>query len=315
MKALGLIVSAVVLQCALAGTLAAQTTDHLRIWIQGFELRDDGGEQPRVASAGRGLAIGQPVSAAIWKSAGACVLNAGSIRQEGGAEIGWIVEATPLTVVDDAITFRLDWRRNRYRGRDSSSPGATTQLTLRPGETMPVDIADVLATPDAAPCAYQRVALRVAVDYYPSADRDRRVVAMDLWLVRRPSNGSEQSELVSVRGQFNRPVPFYFSTVTDGAVSLDFFGELTVKPRDGYQEVDLVTRSRLIEGGRETETMPVNVPGFEGRQMFGARQARSTLQLRPDEVVSVELPRLSENDSGAFANQTLLITIRSRRIR
>jgi len=35
----------------------------------------------------------------------------------------------------------------------------------------------------------------------------------------------------------------------------------------------------------------------------------------PDDVVSIELPRLTENDSGAFANQALSIRIRARTIR
>jgi hypothetical protein len=61
--------------------------------------------------------------------------------------------------------------------------------------------------------------------------------------------------------------------------------------------------------------MPVTVPGFEGRQLYGARQVTSTVQLKPDEVVSVQLPRLSENASGAFADQAFSITMRSHRIR
>ena len=136
-------------------------------------------------------------------------------------------------------------------------------------------------------------------------------MATDLWLVRRLANGSTQSEPLTVHGQPNRSTPFFFSTVADGGVSLDFFGEVTVKERDGSREVVLVTRSRLIEGGRQSETMPQG----PNSRFFVAREVTSTLQLKPDEVVSVELPRLGENASGAFASQTFAITIRSQRIR
>ena len=49
--------------------------------------------------------------------------------------------------------------------------------------------------------------------------------------------------------------------------------------------------------------------------MMRARQVESVIQLKPGEVVAVELPRLSENDSGAFANRTFSIRVQSRQLR
>ncbi len=311
MKKSGLIATGWLLQSILAGPASAQTIDHLRITIKGIELRNDGGAQQRVASSGRGLAIGQPVSASIWKDAGRCGLNVASTRRAPDAEIGWTVEATPIRVADDAVTFSLVWRRDRDKGKDSAGPVGKSEMTLRPGEALPVDIADVLATDTSAPCSYRRLELGITVDYYPPADLDRRVVATDLWLVRRLASGSTQSEPVLVRSQLNRPTPFYFSTVTDGDVALDFFGDVTVRERDGSREITLIARSRLIEGGRQSETMPHG----PNSRFFVAREVKSTVQLKPDEVVAVELPRLGENASGAFTNQSFSITMRSQRIR
>jgi hypothetical protein len=299
---------------------SAQTFDHLQIWLYGVELRNDGGEQRRVSWGGRpGLTIGAPVPGSIWKDGNQCVLGVAVTRRSPDAEIGWTFETTPIRVIDDAVTFKLVWRRDRDRGRDSTGPGGSTELTLRPGEAIGIDAADLLPPGASSLCPYPRIGLRVAVDYFPPADMDRRVVATDLWLVRRSADGSQHGEQLSVRGQPNRPAPFYFSTVTDAGVWLDFYGELTVKPRDGYDEILLVTRSRLIEGGRASQTMPmpVTVVGSDGRplQLSGARKVTSTVQLRPDEVVAVQLPRLTENNSGAFANETFSITLRSRQIR
>jgi len=310
MKYIGL-VAACFLQSLIASPASAQTIDHLRIWIKGIELHNDGGAQQRVGSAGRGFAIGQPVSASIWKQAGKCGLSVAPTRRQPDAEIGWTVDAVPIKVVDDAVTFSLVWKRDRDKGKDSAGPGGSLELTLRPGEEMPVDIADLLTTEAAAACPYRRLELRIVVEHYPPADLDRRVVSTDLWLVRRMASGSTESEPVSVRGQLNRPTPFYFSTVSDNGVSLDFSGEVTVRERDGSRQVELITRSRLIEGGRQSESMPAG----PNTRMFVAREVKSTVQLKANEVVAVELPRLGENASNAFANQTFSITLRSQRIR
>ena len=54
------------------------------------------------------------------------------------------------------------------------------------------------------------------------------VVAADLWLVERLPNGTEaqRSQPLSVRGLPNRPFPFYFDSIVDGNVTLDFYGIL-----------------------------------------------------------------------------------------
>lgn len=313
MKKPGFVAAAWLLQSAIASPASAQAIDHLRILIKGIELHNDGGAQERAWIEGRTprLTIGQPVSASIWKEAGRCVLAVASMRRSPDAEIGWTVEAVPIKVVDDAVTFTLVWKRDRDKGKDSAGPGGRSELTLRPGESLPIDIADLLAAETSAPCPYRRLELRIDVDHYPPADLDRRVVATDLWLIRRLAGGATQSEPVSVRGQLNRPAPFYFSTVTDSGVALDFSGEVTVRERGGSREIELIARSRLIEGGRQSETMPQG----PNSRFFVSREVKSTVQLKPDEVVAVELPRLGENASGAFANQAFSITLRSHRIR
>src|SRR5262249_44781735 len=45
------------------------------------------------------------------------------------------------------------------------------------------------------------------------------------------------------------------------------------------------------------------------------RKVDSTFTIKPDEVPSIELPRLNENQSGAFASRTLSLRVRSQQIR
>jgi hypothetical protein len=68
------------------------------------------------------------------------------------------------------------------------------------------------------------------------------------------------------------------------------------------------TRSRVIEDGATSHILR------DGAMMRG-RVVKSTLRLAPEETVTVELPRLGENDSGAFANQVFFLRVRSRQVR
>jgi hypothetical protein len=46
-----------------------------------------------------------------------------------------------------------------------------------------------------------------------------------------------------------------------------------------------------------------------------SRSVESEIRVRAGEIVDVELPRLTENDLGAFSDRVYSLRIRSRRIR
>ena len=70
----------------------------------------------------------------------------------------------------------------------------------------------------------------------------------------------------------------------------------------------LVTKGRLTQNFRSSSTLR------EGEQTR-AREVTSEIRVQPGEVVEIQLPRLSENDAGAFANRSFSIRIRTREIR
>jgi hypothetical protein len=305
-------------QLSIAGESMAQTFDHLRIDVTGLAVQTDGGER-RSAGHSVSVIIGRADTGAMSKTSEVCGLGASS-RVRPDAVAAWTYEVTPIRVVDDAVTFRLRWLRSRDRGKESTAPGGDVELTLRPGQSLPIDFAEVPPTGAEAICAFTRAELRVSVDYNPRAQDDRRLVAIDLWLVQQLADGTKKTEPLSVRGQFYRPIPFYFSTLTDAGVWVDLFGEITVRPRDGSNEVLVETRSRLVEGDKISLALPmprqVTPPGGgPPLRVFGSRSVESTLRLKADDVVSIGLPRLTENEAGAFANQALSITLRARVIR
>ena len=61
-----------------------------------------------------------------------------------------------------------------------------------------------------------RCTLSVAVEHCAGARPDRRLLAVDLWLVDRLPGGKERSQPLSLRGLYNQPIPFYFDTLTAG---------------------------------------------------------------------------------------------------
>jgi hypothetical protein len=171
------------------------------------------------------------------------------------------------------------------------------ELTLHPGESIPLD--SVHRSCASRPRAIG-ASLRVSVVRYPDPDYDRRLIGLDLWLVEKLTDGSERSQPLSLRGLYHRPIPFYFDSITSGAMMLDIFGEVTAAPADRTSDVKIVTRSRIFD--------PNQPPG----RPF-PRETTATIRITPNEVVSVQLPQVA--DSSAFSARSLSLRVRVRQLR
>jgi hypothetical protein len=157
--------------------------------------------------------------------------------------------------------------------------------------------------------------LSVGVVHWPEPDRDRRLLAVDFWLVERLPDGTERSQPLSFRGLYNQPIPFYFDAMTEGSNTLDVFGDLQISPGRENIEIKMTTRSRVInlKPGPAPPGYPVGMPWPV--QYVGLKTA--TLQLVPNEVVSVLLPPVGNGttDAATFAARALSFRIRVRQIR
>lgn len=289
---------ALVFHLATARVAHSQTFDALQIQLGAYTQSDDGGEKPAgVWRTGR-VVIGKGITSTF--SVGGCgygaVSSDGSLRED--ATTAWRVEVTPLRVVSDAVTFRLHWVRSLDSSKAFTVPSEDGELTLRPGESRLMDSVPVppgAKTFDGRPCKTSTASVRVGVDYYPWEDVDRRLVAADLWLVERLSNGRERSQPLSVRGLPNRPIPFYFNSIINQSQSLDIFGQIVARPESGAIDVALETRGRW------------------GENESWGRSVKSAIHLKPEEVVEVRLPKFG--DAGPFSNRELSIRIRARQLR
>jgi len=290
-----------------AGAASAQTYDRLQIKVEGNVVSAVGGERTSVGTSSGPLVIGKMTPSGIGKEPRMeCGLYAGP-RLTGEATKGWSLEFTPTQVQGDAVTFHVRWTR-LDAGKESEPVDAN--LTLRPGESTPLDFLPLTPSASASPpCRLTGMAIRMSVDYWPRPEQEARLIATDLWLVEKAPDGAERTQQVTVRGLPNQNLPFYFSPITDGGVSLDIFGELRGAPGRDQLELTVVARSRVVEGGQGSTTLRV------GSYLTSRKVEPPPFKIKPGEVVSVELPRLSENVSGAFSSRTLSLRIRSQQVR
>jgi hypothetical protein len=286
---------------AAASTAGAQTAGEVRINVAGFELAANGVEKAAGVSRGFGLTIGKP-TVGVFSMFGcgyfSVTIPPHSFKENATA--GWRVEITPLKVVNHAVTFRLRWVRALDKGNGLSPASEDVELTLLPGESRPLDSVPVVQTSaetmDGRPCGTKAASLRVSADF---PEFDRRLIGADVWLIERLPNGKEQSQLQSLRGLPHRPVPFYFDSVFDGTKRFDIFGKLVADPEQEGIKIALET----IRAGAD--------PGQDGYQ--SARWFRSTLHMKPDEIVEVALPL--DEKTAALANRVFSIRIRTKQIR
>jgi hypothetical protein len=292
------LIASVVITLVFAGAARAQTdgVERLSINVQGATISSPGGEQESVGGGANPNEPGKMVRHGFSWWADRCNFYVSRVV-EPDADLGWAVEITPVRVVNDAVTFHLTWARTRDEGKASTLPKSDMELTLRPGESIPLD--SVHRSCPSHPRAIG-ASLRVTVVRYPDPDYDRRLIGLDLWLVEKLADGTERSQPLSLRGLYNRPIPFYFDSMIEGAMALDIFGELTAAPGDRTSEVKIMTRSRIFD--------PKQPPG----RPF-PRETTATVRITPNEVVSVQLPQVT--DSSAFSSRSLSVRVRMRQLR
>jgi hypothetical protein len=107
--------------------------------------------------------------------------------------------------------------------------------------------------------------------------------------------------MLSVRGLPNRAIPFYFDGIADGKGWLDIYGSVSARP--GKSTIAVAVDTRGAWGSGESKQ-------FNGPQ----RTVRSAVDVKPEEVVEIQLPKLGEA-AGPFAARQFSIRIRTRQLR
>jgi hypothetical protein len=301
------------------GVAQGQTFNDVQIQLGVYGTSTDGGERPHGIWFSTGpVAIGKPAFS-TFSYGDTCDAWSVSSRTDlrDDATLAWKIEITPIRVVGSAVTFRLRWVRMAalkqqidqvpFEGNKALSiPGNDVELTLRPGESWPIDSVRAPAgakSVDGRPCTGPS-SIRVSVEPYPWEGEERRLVVADLWLVERPSNGGEvqRSQPITMRALPNRSSAFYFDRMVDGKVPLDIYGTFTLRLETNAIAFSFDTRCRWGN--------PDDSPGFMGPQ----RSVQAEVKVKPEEVVEIRLPVLG-SDAGPYAKREFSIRIRARQLR
>jgi len=97
----------------------------------------------------------------------------------------------------------------------------------------------------------------------------------------------------------HRSVPFYFDSLKDGTDRFDYYGNLVADVEAGGIKID-------VEAARATAE-----PGQQGYQTV--LYFRSSLQLKPGEIVEVALTRRGESE--AIDKRNIVLRIQAKQIR
>jgi hypothetical protein len=293
------------------GTLT-QSTEDVQIVVTGYKLMANGAEASAEVSRATGpLKIGVPTSALF------SVTDCGYFSVQAapfsvypgpepfleGATFYWRLEVRPTRVVDHVVTFRLRWVRPVDNGAGVGPRSEEIELTLKPGESRPIDSVPVASkggTVNSRPCNVKSASLRVSAEF-PMFDG--RLVGAEIWLVEKLPDGKEQSQLQTVRGRPHQEIPFHFDRVSDGKNSFDFSGHITADVETGSIEIDLETI-------RAVPDAPATRDAYQAARWF-----RSTVRVTPNETVEVALTEADPSSKRSPAGRIFSLRIRARQLR
>jgi hypothetical protein len=290
---------------------AAGTSDDadLVIRISGQTVRGDGRESEGAYSVPADPSYGTHERALSIMPGGCGVSSAPYVINE--AVGGWYIWVTPVSVEGHRVTFRVVWERSPNGNTDAWNPGKEKTLTLAVGQSIPLDVVSAPPQRGSAPdCGSAATILRVTVASAIPPGRDRRLVSTELSLVERRPDGTERTQQQIVRGLFGEPATFFFDAFDDESkdAAIEFQGRFVARPEANAVALDLTTTARVVFP--DTVLYVLSEGTF-----FRGREVASSLRFTGDEVVSVDLPRLAENATGAFQGRTYTLRVRSRQIR
>jgi hypothetical protein len=189
------------------------------------------------------------------------------------AGFGWRLAAHVVSAAATEVAVSVDWQRLWDGGqRLKTGPAGTAQLSLHPGDRIPLDHISNARPTDA--CRAVGMGLEVRLGHMPATRRTGEVTLplgareggvgqldVDLWLVHTSPAGGEQAQHQKVRlsttgGPFTfAPVKF---TTGQGEVGVELNGSFLRYTSAGGSEFLLLNMSRVVSGG----TAPAGgVPG------------------------------------------------------
>jgi hypothetical protein len=180
------------------------------------------------------------------------------------AGYGWRLAAHIVSQTATEVAVSVDWRRIWDGGqRLKTGPSGTAQLSLHPGDRIPLDhISNVRPT---EACRAVGMGLEVRLGHVPAPRKQGEttlplgareggagLLDVDLWLVHTAPTGGEQAQHQKVRLTPNGG-PFTFApvrfTTSQGEISVELNGSFLRYTSAGNSEYLLLNMSRVVSGG------------------------------------------------------------------
>ena len=76
---------------------------------------------------------------------------------------GWRLNVTPLKEFSNAVSVRVEWQRSRDRTRLDTAPKTSVEVTLRPGQSIPLDYIVADGVPQGDTCDAVGMLLRIGL--------------------------------------------------------------------------------------------------------------------------------------------------------
>jgi hypothetical protein len=237
------------------------------------------------------LPAGGPSVVYLYTRDAVCQIETARGTEPAAAAFGWRVASQVVAASATEVIVSIDWRRAWDRGvAVADGPGSSVQLTLHPGDRIPLDhIVNQRPTRacDAVGLGLELKLARV-VSAAPAAgtmlpsgavESGGRDFDAELWLMHTTPAGTERVQHQKVRMAAGRAAFSFAPSAIEGAkgdANVEFTGSLIRYRTPGGEDLLLVSMSRAITGGdvpaggytRQTSTLtplpgPADVFAFE----------------------------------------------------
>jgi hypothetical protein len=257
------LVMALLLQSAAGAETVAQSDQTPREWVvivsAGVYLPDGGvrAETMALPVTGAGLVH-------LFSRQTLCAPAASAVTEPADAAFGWRIASQIVTRTDTSVVVTLDWRRLWDGGkRTNSGPGTTAQLTMHPGDRIPLD--QIVNMSPSAECRAVGLGLEVKLARMPppapppapsalplgATPGGAAPVNAELWLTHTSPSGTEQVSRQLVRvpengGRFTFTQPGL--STTRGEISVEIAGTID-RFRSPNGEFLVLFMNRHVSGG------------------------------------------------------------------
>ena len=228
-----------------------------------------------------------------------CQTATAGAAEPGDAGFGWRVTSQLVRASATSLVVSVDWQRVWDRGQKmADGPSGTVQLTLRPGDRIPLDLIPNVAPSDACRAVAMALEISVARSLAPappasallplgSVRGGAGLLDAEIWLVHTLPSGAQQAQHHRVRLPADG-APFIFAPVSvttpEGEARVTFTGEIRRYRAATGREYLSVATARAV--GRPSMSSPLTGGATTIIPLPG-----------PDEVLALDIPTAQR---GAF---------------